>query len=60
MYVNPSPDTKTGWRTVSPSPFLYLSLNPQNQAPPTKTRVLMRKARGANAYWTYTKGAHRA
>ena len=25
-----------------------------------KKRVLMRKARRAVAYWTYTKGAHRA
>ena len=40
---------KTGRRTVSPSPFLYLSLNPQNQAPPTKTRVLMRKAHRCDA-----------
>ena len=28
--------------------------------PSTKTRVLMRKAREAAAYWMYTKGAHRA
>ena len=60
MYVNPSPDTKNGLEDSIPQPVHQLSLNPQNQAPPTKTRVLMRKARGANAYWTYTKGAHRA
>ena len=47
MYVNPSPDTKNGLEDSIPQPVHQLSLNPQNQVPPTKTRVLMRKAHRA-------------
>ncbi len=34
--------------------------NAADEVPPFQKRVLTRKAPGGDAYWTYTRGAHRA
>ena len=48
-------------RTVALSCRAFCLLHPPaDEIPPVITRVLTRKVPGGDAYWTYTKGAHRA
>ncbi len=48
------------WSTPKPRTARKALWNAAHQVPPSKTRVLAGKASGGAAYWTYTKGAHRA